>query len=46
MKDIESIDPEYYNSLVWIRDNNIEECDLEIYFNATFELLGDAFGVF
>jgi len=42
MKDIESIDPEYYNSLVWIRDNNIEECDLEIYFNATFELLGEA----
>lgn len=24
MKDLESIDPEFYNSLVWIRDNNIE----------------------
>merc|ERR1712079_689829 len=42
MKDIESIDPEYYSSLVWIRDNDIEECEMEIYFNATFELLGEA----
>ena len=60
MKDIESIDPEYYNSLVrkfhfyssfqmktselfqiWIRDQNIEEHELELYFNATFELLGE-----
>lgn len=24
MKDLESIDPEFYNSLCWIRDNNIE----------------------
>jgi len=42
MKDIESIDPEYYNSLVWIRDNDIDECQLELYFNATYELLGEA----
>ena len=25
-KDIESVDPEYYSSLVWLRDNNIDEC--------------------
>jgi len=41
MKDIESIDPEFYNSLIWIRDNNIEECGLEMYFSVDFELLGE-----
>lgn len=77
MKDIESIDPEFYNSLVWIkwvllllwptqclifnhillffspgrnllyvsilsyfRENNIEECGLELYFSVDFEILG------
>lgn len=40
MKDIESIDPEFYNSLVWIKDNNIEECGLELYFSVDFEILG------
>jgi len=41
MKDIESIDPEFYNSLIWIRDNNLEECGLEMYFSVDFELLGE-----
>ncbi|XP_063617791.1 E3 ubiquitin-protein ligase Su(dx) [Cydia splendana] len=40
MKDIESIDPEFYNSLVWIRDNNIDECGLEMWFSVDFEVLG------
>lgn len=40
MKDIESIDPEFYNSLVWIRDNNIDECGLELFFSVDFEVLG------
>ncbi|XP_046404355.1 E3 ubiquitin-protein ligase Su(dx) isoform X2 [Ischnura elegans] len=39
-KDIESIDPEFYNSLVWFRDNDIEECGLELYFGVDFEILG------
>ncbi|XP_041970110.1 E3 ubiquitin-protein ligase Su(dx) isoform X2 [Aricia agestis] len=39
-KDIESIDPEFYNSLVWIRDNNIDECDFEMWFSVDFEVLG------
>lgn len=38
MKDIESIDPEFYNSLVWIKDNNVEELDL--FFSVDFEVLG------
>ncbi|KAK5646841.1 hypothetical protein RI129_005305 [Pyrocoelia pectoralis] len=40
MKDIESIDPEFYNSLVWIKDNDIDECGLELYFSVDFEVLG------
>ena len=28
MKDIESIDPEFYKSLVWVKENNIDECGL------------------
>ncbi|OQR67291.1 NEDD4 E3 ubiquitin-protein ligase WWP1-like [Tropilaelaps mercedesae] len=40
MKDIESIDNEFYNSLVWIRENNVEECQLELYFSVDFEILG------
>ncbi|XP_066994662.1 E3 ubiquitin-protein ligase Su(dx) isoform X2 [Anabrus simplex] len=40
MKDIESIDPEFYNSLVWIKDNNIDECGLELFFSVDFEILG------
>ncbi|CAL4080813.1 unnamed protein product, partial [Meganyctiphanes norvegica] len=40
MKDLESIDPEFYNSLNWIKDNNIEECELEMFFSTDFEVLG------
>ncbi|XP_076247280.1 suppressor of deltex [Calliopsis andreniformis] len=40
MKDIESIDPEFYKSLVWIKENNIEECGLELYYSVDFEILG------
>lgn len=40
MKDLESIDPEFYNSLLWIKDNNIEDCDLEMFFAADYEVLG------
>ncbi|CAL8102046.1 unnamed protein product [Orchesella dallaii] len=40
LKDIESIDPEFYNSLVWIRENDIDECGLELFFSVDFECLG------
>jgi len=40
LADIEYVDPEMYNSLVWIRDNNIDECNLDICFAADFEILG------
>ena len=41
LNDLESIDPEFYNSLVWVRDNNVEECGLEMYFQVDYELLGE-----
>lgn len=39
-KDLESIDPEFYNSLLWVKENSIEECDLEMFFAADYEVLG------
>lgn len=41
LKDLESVDTEFYNSIVWIRDNNIDECDMELYFIVDYELLGE-----
>lgn len=41
LKDLESVDTEFYNSIVWIRDNNIDECDMELYFVVDYELLGE-----
>lgn len=26
---------------IWIRDNNIEECGLEMFFSVDYELLGE-----
>ncbi|XP_038662315.1 NEDD4-like E3 ubiquitin-protein ligase WWP2 isoform X2 [Scyliorhinus canicula] len=40
MKDLESIDPEFYNSLQWIKENNVEECGLDLYFAQDMEILG------
>ncbi|XP_071813245.1 E3 ubiquitin-protein ligase Su(dx)-like [Apostichopus japonicus] len=40
LKDLESIDPEYYSSLVWVKDNDIDEIDLGMTFSADFEILG------
>lgn len=41
LKDIEQVDSEIYNSLMWIKENNIDECDMELYFVADYELLGE-----
>uniref|UniRef100_A0A3B3C5K8 E3 ubiquitin-protein ligase n=1 Tax=Oryzias melastigma TaxID=30732 RepID=A0A3B3C5K8_ORYME len=41
VKDLESIDTEFYNSLMWIKDNNIEECGLEMFFSVDKEILGE-----
>ncbi|KAM4614272.1 NEDD4-like E3 ubiquitin-protein ligase WWP2 isoform 2-T2 [Discoglossus pictus] len=41
LRDLESIDPEFYNSIVWIKDNNLEECELELYFVQDMEILGE-----
>ncbi|KAJ8265636.1 hypothetical protein COCON_G00147350 [Conger conger] len=41
LNDLESIDPEFYNSLIWIKENDIEECGLEMYFSVDKEILGE-----
>uniref|UniRef100_A0AAR2IMM5 HECT-type E3 ubiquitin transferase n=1 Tax=Pygocentrus nattereri TaxID=42514 RepID=A0AAR2IMM5_PYGNA len=41
LKDLESIDPEFYNSLIWIKENNIEECGLEMFFSVDKDILGE-----
>ena len=41
MKDLESIDAEFYSSLLWVKDNSVEDCDLEMYFAADYEVLGE-----
>ncbi|KAI6178218.1 E3 ubiquitin-protein ligase [Aphelenchoides besseyi] len=41
LKDLESVDSEFYNSIVWIRDNDVDECDMELYFVVDYELLGE-----
>uniref|UniRef100_A0A7E4V081 E3 ubiquitin-protein ligase n=1 Tax=Panagrellus redivivus TaxID=6233 RepID=A0A7E4V081_PANRE len=41
LKDLEAVDSEIYNSIVWIRDNNIDECNMELYFVIDYELLGE-----
>ncbi|XP_029464145.1 LOW QUALITY PROTEIN: NEDD4-like E3 ubiquitin-protein ligase WWP2 [Rhinatrema bivittatum] len=40
LKDLESIDPEFHNSIVWIKENNLEESELELYFIQDMEILG------
>ncbi|XP_015253423.1 PREDICTED: NEDD4-like E3 ubiquitin-protein ligase WWP2 isoform X1 [Cyprinodon variegatus] len=40
LKDLESIDPEFYNSIMWVKDNNLQECGVELYFAQDMEILG------
>uniref|UniRef100_A0A8C1HR11 E3 ubiquitin-protein ligase n=1 Tax=Cyprinus carpio carpio TaxID=630221 RepID=A0A8C1HR11_CYPCA len=37
LKDLESIDPEFYNSII---ENDLEECGVELYFAQDMEILG------
>ncbi|XP_069037485.1 NEDD4-like E3 ubiquitin-protein ligase WWP2 isoform X1 [Lepisosteus oculatus] len=40
LKDLESIDPEFHNSIMWVKENNLEECGVELYFAQDMEILG------
>ncbi|CAG5123602.1 unnamed protein product, partial [Candidula unifasciata] len=40
VKDLETIDAEFYQSLLWIKENKIDDCGLELFFCADFEILG------
>jgi atrophin-1 interacting protein 5 (WW domain-containing E3 ubiquitin protein ligase 1) len=41
LKDLESVDTEFYNSITWIQNNDIDECQMELYFVIDYELLGE-----
>lgn len=40
LKDLESIDPEFYNSILWVKENDVEECGVELFFAQDMEILG------
>jgi len=41
MLDLKSVDEDFYNSLKWVKENDLEECGLELYFAHEFEVLGE-----
>ena len=41
LKDLESVDPEYYKSLQWILENEIDECYLGLTFSVDQEEFGE-----
>jgi hypothetical protein len=41
MHDLEALDPEFFNSLLWVHENNLNDNDnLELYFNTSYESFG------
>ncbi|CAD6186276.1 unnamed protein product [Caenorhabditis auriculariae] len=41
LSDIEQVDTDFYKSLIFIKENNIDECDMMLYFVHYYELLGE-----
>ncbi|CAH8491681.1 unnamed protein product [Dicrocoelium dendriticum] len=41
LEDLGHTDHDYYQSLAFIRDTNIDRCDLDIYFVGSYDLLGE-----
>lgn len=41
MMDLKCVDEDFYNSLKWVKENDVEECGLELYFAHEFEVLGE-----
>eukprot|EP00112_Aurelia_sp_Birch-Aquarium-sp1_P013698 Seg292.4 transcript_id=Seg292.4/GoldUCD/mRNA.D3Y31 product="NEDD4-like E3 ubiquitin-protein ligase WWP1" protein_id=Seg292.4/GoldUCD/D3Y31 len=40
LQDLETLDNQYYNSLLWIKENEIDDCGLDMYFCTDMEILG------
>ncbi|CAH8652960.1 unnamed protein product [Schistosoma bovis] len=40
LEDLGHTDHSYYQSLIYVRDNPVDECDLDLYFIGTYDLLG------
>jgi len=41
LKDVESVDLEYFKSLMWIKENDIDECGLGLTFSDDLEVFGE-----
>ena len=41
LADMEATDSEFHNSLLWIKENNIEECGLELFYTVDNEIFGE-----
>eukprot|EP00127_Corallochytrium_limacisporum_P007105 Clim_evm24s242 gene=Clim_evmTU24s242 len=41
LEDLEAVDPDYYNNLLWILDNDVDEADLGLTFSVDYEVYGD-----
>ncbi len=40
MQDLELFDPQFFNSLKWISENDIDEAGMDLYFLASYEFMG------
>ena len=38
--DVEAIDTEFHSSLMWIKENDITECDMDLFFSVNEEVFG------
>ena len=38
--DVEALDTEFHSSLMWIKENDITECDMDLFFSVNEEVFG------
>ena len=38
--DVEALDTEFHTSLMWIKENDITECDMDLFFSVNEEVFG------
>ncbi|PAV70556.1 hypothetical protein WR25_10656 [Diploscapter pachys] len=41
LKDIEQVDSKFYNWMMWVKNNNIDKCQMDLYFVDDYELRGE-----
>lgn len=38
--DVEALDTEFHSSLMWIKENDITDCDMDLFFSVNEEVFG------